>query len=61
MENRRDELEKFAYVFNYKIRELTSQIGPRQYEVQALIEQFNNVNNFIYLTFILFIFIYLDG
>jgi len=61
MENRRDELEKFAYVFNYKIRELTSQIGPRQYEVQALIEQFNNVNYFIYSNFILFIFIYLDG
>jgi hypothetical protein len=61
MENRRDELEKFAYVFNYKIRELTGQIGPRQYEVQALIEQFNNVNYFIYSNFTLFIFIYLDG
>ncbi|CAF1441079.1 unnamed protein product, partial [Adineta steineri] len=45
MENRGEELEKFAYVFNYKIRELTSQIGPRQYEVQALIEQFNNMDN----------------
>jgi hypothetical protein len=56
MENRRDELEKFAYVFNYKIRELTSQIGPRQYEVQALIEQFNNVNNFIYSIFYSFYF-----
>jgi hypothetical protein len=43
MENRRDELEKFAYVFNYKIRELTNEIGPRQYEVKALIQQFNNV------------------
>ena len=43
MENRRDELEKFAYVFNYKIRELTNEIAPRQYEIQALIEQFNNV------------------
>ena len=43
MESRQDELEKFVYVFNYKIRELTSQMGPRQYEVQALIEQFNSV------------------
>jgi hypothetical protein len=43
MENRRDELEKFAYVFNYKIRELTNQIGPRQHQINALIEQFNNV------------------
>jgi hypothetical protein len=51
MENRRDELEKFAYVFNYKIRELTSQIGPRQYEVQALIEQFNNVKHFYFVQF----------
>jgi hypothetical protein len=59
MENRRDELEKFAYVFNYKIRELTSQIGPRQHEVQALIEQFNNVNFFIYQSY--FILFYLDG
>ncbi len=59
MENRRDELEKFAYVFNYKIRELTSQIGPRQYEVQALIEQFNNVWIFIYQ--ILLFYFHLDG
>jgi hypothetical protein len=43
MENRRDELEKFVYVFNYKIRELTNQINPRQYEVQGLIQQFHNV------------------
>ncbi|CAF1929613.1 unnamed protein product [Rotaria magnacalcarata] len=45
MENRKDELEKFAYVFNYKIRELTSEMGPRQREVQALMEQFNNMDN----------------
>ncbi|CAF3386343.1 unnamed protein product [Rotaria socialis] len=44
MENRKDELEKFAYVFNYKIRELTSEMGPRQREVQALMEQFNNMD-----------------
>jgi hypothetical protein len=43
MENRRDQLEKFAYVFNYKIKELTNQIGPRQHQINALIEQFNNV------------------
>jgi hypothetical protein len=48
MENRRDELEKFAYVFNYKIRELTNKIGPREYEVQSLIQQFNNVH-FLFL------------
>ncbi len=59
MENRRDELEKFAYVFNYKIRELTSQIGPRQNEVKALIEQFNNVWIFIYQ--ILLFYFHLDG
>ena len=45
MENRRDELEKFAYVFNYKILELTNQISPRQYEVQALIDQFTQVDS----------------
>jgi len=43
MENRRDQLQKFAYVFNYKIRELTNQIDPRQHQINALIEQFNNV------------------
>lgn len=47
MENRRDELEKFAYVFNYKIKELTSQIGPRQHEVNALIQQFHHVGIFL--------------
>jgi len=49
MESRRDQLEKFAYVFNYKIRELTNEIDPRQHEIKALIEQFNNVYLFIYL------------
>ncbi|CAF3780225.1 unnamed protein product [Rotaria sp. Silwood1] len=44
MENRQDELEKFAYVFNYKIRELTNEIAPRQHEVKALIEQYNNMD-----------------
>lgn len=57
MENRRDELEKFAYVFNYKIRELTNQIDPRQHEIKALIEQFNNVNQLIIL-FLLFYFLF---
>mgnify|MGYP006996223034 CR=1 FL=1 len=47
MENRRDELEKFAYVFNYKIKELTSQIGPRQHEVNSLIQQFHHVTIFL--------------
>lgn len=54
MENRKDELEKFAYVFNYKIRELTNKIGPRQHEVQALIEQFKNVNHFHYFISIIY-------
>jgi hypothetical protein len=45
MENRRDELQKFAYVFNYKIRQLTNQITPKQHEVNALIDLFNNVNS----------------
>jgi hypothetical protein len=48
MESRRDQLEKFAYVFNYKIRELTNEIDPREHEIKALIEQFNNVLNFLY-------------
>ena len=52
MENRRDELEKFAYVFNYKIRELTNKIGPREYEVQSLIQQFNNVDFLIKFYFL---------
>ena len=46
MENRQDELEKFTYVFNYKIRELTNQLGPRQYEIQGLIEEFQNVHEY---------------
>ncbi|CAF1266649.1 unnamed protein product [Rotaria sp. Silwood1] len=33
MENQKDELEKFAYVFNYKIRELNNEIAPRQHEM----------------------------
>ncbi|CAF3849927.1 unnamed protein product [Didymodactylos carnosus] len=44
MERRREELEKFAYVFNYKISELTSQIGPREHEVKQLLEQFDNMD-----------------
>jgi hypothetical protein len=47
MENRRDELEKFVYVFNYKIKELTNQLSPRQNEIKALIQLFNNVFFFI--------------
>ncbi|CAF1583771.1 unnamed protein product [Rotaria sp. Silwood1] len=45
MENRQDELEKFAYVFNYKNRELTNEIAPRQHQVKALIEQYNYMDN----------------
>ncbi|CAF1143866.1 unnamed protein product [Rotaria sordida] len=45
MENRQDELEKFAYVFNYKILELTNDIAPRQHELKALIQQYNNMDN----------------
>ncbi|CAF1617499.1 unnamed protein product [Rotaria sp. Silwood1] len=45
MENQQDELEKFAYVFNYKIRELNNEIAPRQHEVKALIKQYNNMDN----------------
>ncbi|CAF2070947.1 unnamed protein product [Rotaria magnacalcarata] len=53
MENRKDELEKFAYVFNYKIRGLTSEMGSRQREVQALMEQFNNIKILKYLYILL--------
>ena len=43
MENRRDELLKFSYVFNYKIKQLNSQLSPRQFEINGLINLFNNV------------------
>ena len=43
MENRRDELLKFSYVFNYKIKQLNSQLSPRQYEIKALMTLCYNV------------------
>lgn len=46
-EYRKDELEKFTYVFNYKIEELTNEMIPRQNEIKGLIEQFNNVCLFL--------------
>ncbi|CAF3948595.1 unnamed protein product, partial [Rotaria magnacalcarata] len=61
MENRKDELEKFAYVFNYKIRGLTSEMGSRQREVQALMEQFNNIKIFIYFIRLIIILFEMDN
>ena len=43
MEIRRNQLEKFLYVFNYKIHQLNSDISPREYQINSLLQQFSKV------------------
>lgn len=43
MSTRRNQLERFIHVFHFKIRQLTSQMDPRQNECRSLMDLFNNV------------------
>mmetsp|Transcript_13713 Transcript_13713/g.11675 ORF Transcript_13713/g.11675 Transcript_13713/m.11675 type:complete len:121 (-) Transcript_13713:513-875(-) len=38
------ELEKFKFVLDYKIKELKRDIGPREEEIAKMKEQINNMN-----------------
>ncbi len=43
MKKKTQELEKFKFVLDYKIKELKRDIGPREVEIQKLNEQTNKM------------------
>lgn len=61
IEIRREDLEKFLFVFNYKIRELTTQVNPRQQEFHFVQQQSKQVRLFVFVDendlFVLWVFL----
>ena len=43
LKKKTQELEKFKFVLDYKIKELKREIGPRELDIQALNEQTNKM------------------
>ena len=44
MKRKNQELEKFKFVLDYKIKELKKQIEPREIEIKDMKEQITNVS-----------------
>lgn len=45
MKKKTQELEKFKFVLDYKIKELKRDIGPREEEIAKMKEQISNMNS----------------
>ena len=45
LKRKNQELEKFKFVLDYKIKELKKQIEPREIEIKEMKEQITNVIN----------------
>ena len=45
LKKKTEELEKFKFVLDYKIKELKRDIGPREEEIAKMIEQIANMNS----------------
>lgn len=46
MKKKNQELEKFKFVLDYKIKELRRQMEPRENEIKRMKEQIRKVNTF---------------
>lgn len=51
MKKKNQELEKFKFVLDYKIKELKKQIEPRENDIKAMKEQIQEVNDLFLLLF----------
>lgn len=47
MKKKNQELEKFKFVLDYKIKELKKQIEPREADIKAMKEQIQEVKNLL--------------
>lgn len=45
LKKKTEELEKFKFVLDYKIKELKRDIGPREEEIAKMMEQISNMNS----------------
>ena len=53
MKKKNQELEKFKFVLDYKIKELKKQIEPRENDIKAMKEQIQEVNDlFLFFYFV---------
>ena len=49
LKKKNQELEKFKFVLDYKIKELKKQIEPRENDIKAMKEQIQEAINFLFL------------
>ena len=52
MKKKNQELEKFKFVLDYKIKELKKQIEPRENDIKAMKEQIQEVNDLVLVFFV---------
>lgn len=57
MKKKNQELEKFKFVLDYKIKELKKQIEPRENDIKAMKEQIQEVNDLFLFFFVLFLYV----
>ena len=50
LKKKNQELEKFKFVLDYKIKELRKQMEPRENEIKRMKEQIQKVHVYIYIT-----------
>ena len=57
LKKKNQELEKFKFVLDYKIKELKKQIEPRENDIKAMKEQIQEVGTFNVFLSVLYLFI----
>ena len=56
MKKKNQELEKFKFVLDYKVKELRKQIEPRENDIKSMKDQIQevSVNSFVLLIFVFY-------